>query len=65
MVVLPEETPVTTPVPDPTVATEEVELVQVPPAEGSVSVTVPSVAQILVVPTIAPGKGRTFSVKVT
>jgi hypothetical protein len=58
---VPEDTPVTTPVPATTVATAGVALLQVPPAVASLSVVVDP-AQTLVVPVIAAGNGFTTTV---
>ena len=62
MAVVPADTPVTTPVPDPIVATAVLLLVQVPPP-ASLSVVV-SPAHTFVVPLIAAGSGFTDAAKV-
>ena len=59
IVALPTETPVTTPVPEPTVATEGVLLIHVPPVEVVANV-VDEPLQTLVAPVI--GFGETFIV---
>ena len=50
-------TPVTTPLPTPTVATEVVPLVHDPPVSASVSVVVAPEAQTVGIPPIAAGVG--------
>ncbi len=56
---VPPATPETMPVPDPTVATEEVLVVQVPPPPSVNAVVKP--AQTVMVPVIAEGKGLTVT----
>jgi hypothetical protein len=57
----PPDTPVTTPVPDPTVATDVVPLVHVPPMDMSVKVVVEP-AQIVDSPVTALGTALTVTV---
>ena len=59
MVEVPPETPVTTPLPETTVATDEVLLVQVPPPASLNAVVKP--AHTVAVPEIADGNGLTVS----
>ena len=63
MSTLPALTPVTTPVPAPTVAVDEFELLHEPPAVASDNVVVEP-AHTLNVPLIAAGVGSTVIVKV-
>ena len=60
---VPGVTPVTTPVPRPTVATVVVPLVQVPPPASAKVVVAP--AHTVVTPVIAAGNGNTVNVVVT
>ena len=57
------DTPVTTPDPEPTVATEGVPLVQLPPPPSASVVVAP--AQTVAVPDIATGTGFTVTMAVT
>ena len=63
MMLLPPETPVTTPVPEITVATDAVPLVQLPDGSGSDKVMV-EFWQTMGVPTIGDGSGFTVTTTV-
>jgi hypothetical protein len=64
MVTVPEETPVTIPVEEPTVATAVLLLIQVPPNVVSLNVAVDP-EQIPETPAIAPGEGLIVTVALT
>ncbi len=59
---MPAATPVTIPEPEPTVATDDVPVVQVPPPASVSAVVIPT--QTVPVPVIVPGNGFTVTTAV-
>ncbi len=61
IIAVPEATPVTTPVPETTVAILVLPLIHIPPAEPLLRVVVPPLAHMLVIPVMADGFGLTVT----